>query len=136
MFIGIAFLLFYFKMSGASGLWTNMRNTDNNLYKTALHYQRELRILRKCQLDLRYLYRCVENQVYAKFIKWTNVKRLRPKQRESYCKRILQDTIREKKVRLKELQLNSSINDQSLRQCTTWMKYHIIKFSINRLLDR
>ena len=103
MFIGIAFLLFYFKMSGVSGLWTNMRNTDKTLYKTALHFQPELRKLRKCQLDIRYLYRCVENQVYPKFIKWTNVKRLRPKQRESYCSHILQFTIRDKKERLKEL---------------------------------
>ena len=93
MFLGIAFLLFYIKMSGSTGFWTNLRNTDNSLHKTALVYQRELRKLRKAELDLRFCYQCVDNFVQPKFIKWTNVKRLRPKLREAYCKRILQDNI-------------------------------------------
>ena len=59
-----------------------------------------------------------------------------PTIRDSYCKRILQDTIRDKTKHLTQLKSSVSTNELSLRQCTTWMKYQIIKFSINRLLDQ
>ena len=58
------------------------------------------------------------------------------KLRDSYCKRILQDVISEKKEQLSYLKTRVSENDSSLRECTTWMKYQIIKFSINRLLEQ
>ena len=135
MFLGIAFLLYYFKMSGSTGFWTNMRNTDNSLHKTALAYQRDIRKLRKAELDLRFCYQCVENNVCPKFIKWTNVKRLRPKLRDSYFKRIFQDNIREKKQQIADLRSKTATKVNVLHNSTTWMKYQIIKFSINRLLD-
>ena len=86
--------------------------------------------MKKAELDLRFLYDCKDNNVYPNFVKWRNVKHLRPKSREQWYKRNLNDLITEKRNSITDLKSTSANKDDTLRNTTTWMKYHVIKYSI------
>ena len=69
-------------MSSGQGLWTKLRNTDAELHKLAVKYQRSVRKLEKAKLDLQFLLDCKKEEVYPNFVRWKNITRMRRKTHE------------------------------------------------------
>ena len=133
---GLCFILYFLKLSAGYGFWSKLRNTDPNLHKLAIGYQSCLRRKQKAELDLSYLYKCKELNVYPKFVKWKNIARMKKKAQDRYHRLLLNDTIKEKRSNTSNLSNKSSELRKELCDRTTWMISQLILFSINRLLNR
>ena len=46
---GIAFVLYFLKLSDGRGFWYNIRTSDENVYKVAIDYEREAKKLNKAE---------------------------------------------------------------------------------------
>ena len=68
IFIGIVFVLYFLKLSGRSGFWRKFRETDNVTRNMAIFYQKLLFKVQKLQMDLKFLYKCKNENVYPKFV--------------------------------------------------------------------
>ena len=135
LFFGICFILYYVKLSAGHGFWSNLRRTDAVTHKLAVKYQRSLRQLEKAQLDLNFLLNCKKHQVYPKFVRWKNISRLKKKKAQSrFLHLLLNDAVEEKRSDIKRLSTKTLELKQELSFRTTWMKFKLLIFSINRLL--
>ena len=134
LIFGLCFVLYFLKLSAGIGFWSKLRRTDPQLYQVAIKYQRSLRRLAKAQLDLKFLYDCKENQVFPKFVQWKNLNRMKKRNQRRYYNLFLTDAIKEKNSHVGNLkkQCDDLKHEQSGQ--TTWMKFRLICFSINRLL--
>ena len=75
MFLFLSFLvLFYIRLSGSSGFWKNLRTVDKTLHKAAVLHHKSLRKIEKAKLDINFLNRCKETNVFPKFVRWGTVK--------------------------------------------------------------
>ena len=102
----------------------------------AIIYQKLLLKVEKSKMDLKFLYKCKNENAYPKFVRWKHVKNKLSRIRKQLYQKNLQNAIKDKHSRIKELQsdLQKALStfDEST---TTWMKHSLIKFSINRLLS-
>ncbi|XP_066930298.1 uncharacterized protein [Clytia hemisphaerica] len=136
MFIfGLCFFLYFLKLSGTVGFWSNLRKTDTELHQAAKSYQKLLRKFRKAEHDIRFLDNCKQNNVYPKFVRWKNLKTKHPRDREKYYRRLLNESLDKRHSELKILRTKYKNCKTDLMNKTTWMKYKLILFSINRLQD-
>ena len=124
-------------MSAGKGFWTNLRRSDPNTHKLAIQYQRSLRRLTKAELDLGFLRKCKESEVYPKFVRWRNINQLRRKKKQHrFHKLLLNEAINEKNANISNLQKVNSQLKAEIFGNITWMKAKLIIFSTNRLLYR
>ena len=93
---GLAFILYLFKVTDGNGFWYNLRNSDKLMYKRAITYERLLKRLRKCELDLKFLYSCRNDCIYPKFCRWKNINGKDRKVRSKFYRRILFEEISKK----------------------------------------
>ena len=61
-------------LSGSSGFWKSLRTTGKALDKVAVLYQKSLHRLEKAKLDINFLNKCKDTNVYPKFARWRNAK--------------------------------------------------------------
>ena len=66
----------FLKLSGVSGFWTNLRKTDRRLHKLAVNYQRQMRKLHRCELDIIFLRTCRDKDIFPKFLRWRHLNKL------------------------------------------------------------
>ena len=115
---GLCFILYFFKLSSGCGFWSNLQNSDSKLHKLAVNYQRCLQRQQKAELDLNYLLKCKNFQVYHKFVKWKNIKKMKTRTQNWYHR----------------LLLNNAIN-----ATTTWgilkIYYNLIVFKFSAILS-
>ena len=131
----ICFFLYFLKLSAGKGFWTNLRRSDPNTHKLAIQYQRSLRRLTKAELDLGFLRKCKESEVYPKFVQWRNINQLRRKKKQHrFHKLLLNEAINKKNANISNLRKVNSQLKAEIFGNTTWMKAKLIIFSINRLL--
>ena len=93
---GLAFLLYYLKLSDGTGSWMNYRNTDENSYKQAVKVQRMNKKLTRCELAIKFLVKCRDANVFPKFTRWKNANDKDIKTRNRYRRKVLLDEIRNK----------------------------------------
>ena len=122
-------------MSSGQGLWTKLRNTDAELHKLAVKYQRSVRKLEKAKLDLQFLLDCKKEEVYPNFVRWKNITRMKRKTQKRYLQSLLKDATTEKKSTIRNLSTLTHDLKQQLRSRTTWMKFQLICFAVNRTLE-
>ena len=120
-------------MSGSNGFWKNIRNTDAATHKLAISYQKILRKYIKAKLDTKFLKKCKSSTIYPKFVRWKNVKnkQLKDKNRQYHVN--LVNPLQDRNNDLRSLTKKHDEMKIQLRQSTTWMKYHSIIYSLNRL---
>ena len=123
---GFVFILYFIKLSVGNGFWYNLQNTENITYKAALKYQLYLNKVRKCDLDIQFLHNCKSNVVYSKFIRWKNIPTKNKRYQKAFYARLLNDEIKEKHHKRKDLN-NELLNCLgTLNNSTTWMEAQII----------
>ena len=66
-FFGIVFVLYFLKLSGKSGFWRKLGETDNVTRKMTIIYEKSLLKVQKSQMDLKF-YKCKNENVYPKFV--------------------------------------------------------------------
>ncbi|XP_066924963.1 uncharacterized protein [Clytia hemisphaerica] len=135
LIFGLCFFLYFLKLSGTVGFWKNLRNTDVELHQAAKYYQKILRKFRKAGHDIKFLNNCKQNNVYPKFVRWKNIKTKHPREREKYYHRLLNESLDKRHSELKVLRKQHNDSKNTLMSKTTWMKYKLILFSVNRLQD-
>ena len=86
-------------------------------------------------MDLKFLYKCKNENVYPKFVRWKHVKNKPLGIRKQLYQKNLQNAIKDKSSRIKELQSYLQKALSTLDESTAWMKRFLMKFSINRLLS-
>ena len=64
MFFGIVAVLYFLKFSGTSGFWKKLWETDNITRKMASIYQKLLLKVEKSKIDLKFLFKCKNENVY------------------------------------------------------------------------
>ena len=133
LFFGAVFMIYFLKLSAGKGFWRNLRETDNALRTVAIDYQKCYLKYQKAELDLQFLYRCKNNGIFPKFIRYKHIKDKHKRIRTKYYSRFLKEAIDEKHNRKRELNKELSVKLDILKGRTTWMKMMIIKFSIHRL---
>ena len=134
LIFGLCFVLYFLKLSAGIGFWSKLRRTNPQLHQVAIKYQRSLGILAKAQLDLKFLYDCKENKVFPKFVRWKNLNRMKKRNQRHYYNLLLTDAIKEKNSHVGTLKRQCDDLKHELSGQTTWMKFRLICFSINRLL--
>ena len=127
---GLCFLLYYLKLLSGSA---NIRISDPDLHRLAIKYQRFLHRRDKAELDLNFLYKYKEYNVYPNFVKWKHITKQRKKTRYLLYRILLNDTLQEKKSNLAKLSTSVREIRGQLTSKTTWMKFKLICFSIRRL---
>ena len=132
LLFGKIFVLYFLKLSCGNGFWSKLRETDNEVRKKAIIYQKCYMKYEKSKLDLEFLYRCKNNGLFPKFTRSKHVKMKSYRIRKRYYSRYLNDAIKEKKDRKRELELELIGKLDILKNSTTWMKMHIIKYSIHQ----
>ena len=63
-FFGIVFVLYFLKWSGTSKFWKKLRETDNANRKMAIIYQKLLLKVGKPKMDLKFFYKCKNENLY------------------------------------------------------------------------
>ena len=101
----------------------------------AIIYQKLLLKVEKSKMGLKFLYKCKNENVYPKFVRWKHVKNKPLRIRKQLYQKNLQNAIKDKHSRIKELQSDSQKALSTLDESSTWMKRSLIKFSINRLIS-
>ena len=132
---GLSFILFILKRSAGKGFWCKLRVTDNITYKKAIAVERTKEKVEKCKLDISFLNKCRDGNVYQTFIKVKNFKYIEKKHHNCYYRRLLLDEISNKHKRLKHL--NNPLDDDLFlfNNNPTWMKRKCAAYSINILID-
>ena len=74
LFFRIVFVLYFFKLSGKSGFWRKLGDTDKVIRKMAIVYQKWLLKVEKVGMDLKLLYKCNNEFVYPKSGRWKHLK--------------------------------------------------------------
>ena len=69
IFFEILFVLYLLKLSGTSGFWRKLQETDNVTRKMAIIYQKLLLKVEKSKMSLKFLYKCKNENVYLKFVR-------------------------------------------------------------------
>ena len=132
LFFGVCFFLYFIELSAGKSFWTNLRNSDPTTHKLAIQYQRSLRRLTKAELDLAFLRRCKESDVYPKFIRWRNIKRMKRKTRQHRIhKLLLDDAISERNANMSLQRKTTDELKNAIFDKTTWMKARLIVFSVD-----
>ena len=72
LLFGLVFVLFYMRLSDSSGIWKSLRTTDKTLHKVAVLYQKSLSKLEKEKLDINFLNRCKDTNVFPIYIESFN----------------------------------------------------------------
>ena len=132
---GLAFILYYLKLSDGSGFWINYRNTDEDSYKQAVKVQRMNKKLVRCELAIKFLAKCRDANVFPKFTRWKNANSKDIKTRNKHRRRVLLDEIRDKHQQLKKLRDDISAECTKLYTPMTFMKKCIVKWSIRRATE-
>ena len=132
---GICFLLYILKISAPKGIWYNLRTADPAAHKVAITYQRHYRRIMKAEMDLKFLFICRDESMYPTHVKWSILKKMKPRERLRHHQRNLKRSITEMHEKLRSLRSQSANMDASLKNALTWMKYKVFKFSISRLID-
>ena len=136
LFFGVCFFLYFIKLSAGNGFLANLRHSDPTTHKLAIQYQRSLRRLTKTELELAFLRRCKESDVYRKFIRWRNIKQMnRKKKQQRIHKPLLNDAINERNTNISHLRKTTDELKNAIFDKTTWMKATLIVLSVNRLLS-
>ena len=60
---GLAFVLYYLKLSDGNGFWLNYRQSDEMSYKQAVKVQRLQKKLLRCELAIKFLTKCRDANV-------------------------------------------------------------------------
>ena len=128
---GLAFLLYYLKLSDGSGYWMNLRNSDEDSYKQAVKIQRMYKKVVRCELAIKFLTRCRDANVFPKFTRWKNANKKDIKARNKYRRKVLLDEIRTKHQQLKTMKNEVEAENVILYNNMTYMKKRILKWSID-----
>ena len=132
---GVAFLLYYLKLSDGSGFWINYRNTDEESYRQAIRVQRIHKKLARCELAIKFMVKCRDTNVFPKFTRWKNANSKDIKVRSKYRRKVLLDEIREKHNQLKKLKDEILKESKLLYDNMTFMKRWIVKHSIRNITE-
>ena len=119
IFFGIVFVIYFLILSGTSGFWKKLRETDNVTRKMAIIYQRLLLKAEKSKMDLNSLYKCKNENVYPKFARWKHVKNKSLRIRKQLYQKNLQNAIEDKDSRIKEIQSDLQKALSTLDESTT-----------------
>ena len=133
LIFGVCFLLYFLKLSGVNGFWSNLRNTDKDTHQTAKAYQKTLKKYMKAKHDVNFLNQCKQEKVFPKFVQWKNIKSKSPLERNRYFTRNLNDATNKRRKELNLLKKERDYSKEKLLSSTTWMKGQIILFSITRM---
>ena len=102
LIFGVCFLLYFLKLSGINGFWSNLEIQTKNTHKVAKAYQKTLKKYMKAKHDVDILNQWKQEKVFPKFVQWKNIKSKNPLERNRYFSRNLNDAINK---RCKELNL-------------------------------
>ena len=133
---GLSFLLYFLKLSDGKGFWYNMRNSDNTAYRAAIAFERASKRLRKATLDLKFMYRCRDENLHPKFTRKKCFSSLDERSRKKRYRRELNDEIRNKNKIVHDLKQLVSQKEIVLSQCTTWMKRTLMIYAVNHVIKR
>ena len=133
---GLAFIMYFFKLSYGSGFWRNLRNDNNILYKQATKIERLPKKLKKYELDLKFLISCRDLGVYPKFTRWKNVKHNKKSVRTTFYRRVLLDEITSKHRAVKSTRRELNNGKKILFSSTTFFKGIALRFSINQSVEK
>ena len=110
-----------------------LEKSTNYWQKSAISYQRILRKYVKAKLDIEFLNKCKSIDVYSKLVRWKNIKNKTKKEMNKFYKANLNDATKVRHNDFRKLQQQHVDSQNQLHQSTTWLKYHSILYSINRL---
>ena len=136
MIFEISFLLFILKLSAPKGLWYSLRRDNPTLHKIVISYQREYEKLAKAEAALGYLYNCKSKDVYPTFCKWTNAKRLKPRERYKCFRQNMNRAIKEKREAVSRLKTSLETKHKTFKESFTWMKYKIFYYSVSHFIHK
>ena len=137
MFVfGLVFILYFLKLSGAIGFWSNLRNTVKVVYKAAVIYQKRLRKLVKVKLNREFLNSCKDSSIYPKCVRWKNAKYKSLRECNKLYLKNLKDAIKTRNNDIRKLEKDHEQAKETLEQTTAWMKYHLINYSVNNLQEK
>ena len=130
----IVFVLYFLKLTGASGFWKKVQETDNLTRNMAIICQKLLLKVEKSKIDLKFLYKCKKENVYRICTMATYQKQTITIRKQLYQKK-LQNTVEDNYSWIKELQSDLQKALSILDESTTWVESSLIKFLIKRLLS-
>ena len=113
---GLSFLFFTLKWSAGKWFSYQIRVTDKSRFQKVITVERTQAKVEKCKLDINYLVRCQECNLYPSFTKANCLKDMSKKLRNTYQRRLLLDEISNKHEQFKSLtkQLTSETDDTLL----------------------
>ena len=113
---GLSFLFFILKWSAGKWFSYQIRVTDKSRFQKVITVERTQAKVEKCKLDINYLVRCQECNLYPSFTKAKHLKDMSKKLRNTYQRRLLLDEISNKHEQFKSLtkQLTSETDDTLL----------------------
>ena len=135
LMFGLFFVLYFVKLSVGNGFWSNLRVADAVTHRNAITLQRSSRKLQKAELDLKFFMNCRDNNVHPKFVCWKNLNGKSFRKQHQHYRRLLKEEIQSVTKRCRRLREEVKLHERTLSNSTTWMKFMIIKVSINRLLE-
>ena len=87
----------------------------------------------EAKLDREFLNSYKDNSVYPKFVRWKNAKYKSLRERNKLYLKNLKDAINNN---IKKLEKGHEQAKETLKQTATWMKYHLINYSVNKLQEK
>ena len=110
---GISFILYLLKISAPKGIWFNLRIADPAAHKVAITYQRHHQKAMKAEMDLKFLLRCRDENVYPTIVKWKILRKMKPKDRIRHHQRNLKQNITEMNEKIRNLRKENGTMDLS-----------------------
>ena len=130
------FLLFILKRSAWKGFWYQLPLTGKQTFKKIITVERTRKKVEKWKLDINFLVKCRESNLYPTFTKVKRLKDINKKVRNRYHRRLLLDEISNKCKRLKSLNKQLASETDTLKSNITWVKSICISYSINVVITK
>ena len=105
-------------------------------FKKVITLESARKKVEKCKLDINFLIKCRESNLYPTFTKVKCLKDMNKKVRNRYHRRLLLDEISNIHKRLKSLNKQLPSETDTLKPNVTWMKSICISYSINIVITK
>ena len=134
--LGLAFLLYLFKLSTGNGFWNNLQIADKKLYQPSIKVERLSLTLKRYECNLKFLMKCRDTGVYPKFARYKNLKSKPYKIKNRYYRRILLDEITTKNRSILNFRKQLYETETALHESTTWLNRLSVTYTLSNVANR
>ena len=133
---GLAFLLYFFKLSAGNGFCSNLGIADKRFYQQKIKVERLLLNLKRYECNLTCLIKCRDAGVYPKFVRYKNFNNKPYKVKNRYYHLILLEKVTTMDRSIDNFKKQLYEAETALHKSTAWLKRLCITYTLSNVAKK